>query len=73
MGPCFAPREFVPDHGQIEYASTFMTLEPVIFSSRGTVGVGQGAGAFLAPGDVVETEIEGIGRRRNRVVGGSAN
>jgi 2-keto-4-pentenoate hydratase/2-oxohepta-3-ene-1,7-dioic acid hydratase in catechol pathway len=73
MGPCFAPRAFVPDHRLIEYASTFMTLELVIFSSLGTVGVGQGAGAFLAAGDVVETEIEGIGRRRNRVVGGSAN
>jgi Fumarylacetoacetate (FAA) hydrolase family len=35
--------------------------------------VGQGAGAFLAEGDVVEKEIKGIGRRRNRVVGGSAN
>ena len=31
-------------------------------------GVGMGTGSFLKAGDVMETEIEGLGRMRNRFV-----
>jgi 2,4-diketo-3-deoxy-L-fuconate hydrolase len=31
-------------------------------------GVGMGKGRFLAPGDVMEAEVEGVGRLRNQVV-----
>lgn len=31
-------------------------------------GVGMGKGRFLAPGDVMEAEVEGVGRLRNEVV-----
>lgn len=54
----------------VEYVSTFCTLEPgdLIFTGTPT-----GSGArfdpprFLAPGDVVEVEVEGIGLLRNTV------
>jgi 2,4-diketo-3-deoxy-L-fuconate hydrolase len=53
---------------QIEFASSTMTLEPGDIFVTGTVGgVGQGSGAFLKEGDVIETEIEGLGRQRNKV------
>ena len=59
----FSPEE------QIEYASRMMTLEPGDIFATGTVaGVGQGAGIFLKPSDVVETEVQGLGRQKNRVV-----
>jgi 2-keto-4-pentenoate hydratase/2-oxohepta-3-ene-1,7-dioic acid hydratase in catechol pathway len=48
-----------------------MTLEPGDVLSTGTpqgVGFARNPPEFLAPGDVVETEIEGIGCLRNRVV-----
>lgn len=54
---------------QIEFASRFMTLEPGDIFVTGTVGgVGQATGEFLAAGDVMETEVHGIGKLRNRIV-----
>jgi 2,4-didehydro-3-deoxy-L-rhamnonate hydrolase len=51
------------------YLSSIVTLEPGYVISTGTPeGVGIGWGEFLAVGDVVETEIEGLGRQRNVVV-----
>ena len=44
------------------------TLEPGDIISTGTPsGVGSSTGTFLKPGDVVETEIEGLGVLRNPV------
>jgi 2-keto-4-pentenoate hydratase/2-oxohepta-3-ene-1,7-dioic acid hydratase in catechol pathway len=58
---------------QIEYASRMLTLEPGDLFATGTPsGVGQGRGEFLKAGDVVECEVEGLGRQRNRVVQGDA-
>lgn len=59
-----------PIEFQIEYLSTFCTLEPgdIIFTGTPT-----GAGArfdpprFLEPGDVVEVDVPGIGTLRNGV------
>jgi len=54
---------------QIEYASRRMTLLPGDIFATGTLaGVGQGSGVFLKAGDIVETEVHGLGRQRNRVV-----
>ncbi len=59
---------FTPEE-QIEYASNILTLEPGDIFSCGTCGgVGQGTNAFLKAGDVMETEIESLGRMRNRFV-----
>jgi 2,4-diketo-3-deoxy-L-fuconate hydrolase len=59
---------FTPEE-QIEYASNILTLEPGDIFSCGTCGgVGQGTNTFLKAGDVMETEIEGLGRMRNRFV-----
>ena len=56
---------------QIEYASRMMTLVPGDLFATGTLGgVGQGTGTFLKAGDLVETEVEGLGVQRNRVVAG---
>jgi 2-keto-4-pentenoate hydratase/2-oxohepta-3-ene-1,7-dioic acid hydratase in catechol pathway len=56
---------------QIEYASRMLTLEPGDLFATGTPsGVGQGRGEFLTAGDLVECEVEGLGRQRNRVVQG---
>ncbi|MBL8541738.1 MAG: fumarylacetoacetate hydrolase family protein [Betaproteobacteria bacterium] len=55
----------------IEELSLGMTLEPGDVLSTGTpqgVGFARNPPEFLAPGDVVESEIEGIGCLRNRVV-----
>jgi len=53
----------------IEWASRWMTLEPGDVISTGTPsGVGSASGTFLKPGDVVEVEIESVGRIRNPVV-----
>jgi 2-keto-4-pentenoate hydratase/2-oxohepta-3-ene-1,7-dioic acid hydratase in catechol pathway len=59
-----------PIEFQIEYLSTFCTLEPgdIIFTGTPT-----GAGArfdpprFLEPGDIIEVEVPGIGTLRNGV------
>jgi 2,4-diketo-3-deoxy-L-fuconate hydrolase len=54
---------------QIEYASTILTLEPGDIFVCGTCGgVGQGTNTFLNVGDVMETEVEGLGKMRNRFV-----
>ena len=59
-----------PIRRQIEYISTFMTLEPGDIIVTGTP---TGAGArfdppcYLKPGDVVEVEVNGIGTLRNTV------
>jgi 2-keto-4-pentenoate hydratase/2-oxohepta-3-ene-1,7-dioic acid hydratase in catechol pathway len=46
-----------------------MTLEPGDILATGTpAGVGIASGRFLRNGDVVEVEIAGLGRLRNRVV-----
>ena len=58
---------------QIEYAAAMLTLEPGDLLATGTPsGVGQGRGEFLQAGDIVETEVEGLGKQRNRVVAGSS-
>ena len=54
---------------QIEHCSTLITLDPGDIISTGTPeGVGHGAGTYLQAGDVVETEVEGLGAQRNNVV-----
>jgi 2-keto-4-pentenoate hydratase/2-oxohepta-3-ene-1,7-dioic acid hydratase in catechol pathway len=59
---------FTPEE-QIEYASNILTVEPGDLFVCGTCGgVGMGTGNFLKVGDVMETEIEGLGRMRNRIV-----
>ncbi len=59
---------FTPEE-QIEYCSHMLTLEPGdIFATGTPSGVGQGRGKFLKAGDVVEAEIEGLGRQHNRGV-----
>jgi 2-keto-4-pentenoate hydratase/2-oxohepta-3-ene-1,7-dioic acid hydratase in catechol pathway len=63
---------FTPEE-QIEYASNILTLETGDIFSCGTCGgVGQGSNSFLKAGDVMETEIEGLGRMRNRFVAETA-
>jgi 2-keto-4-pentenoate hydratase/2-oxohepta-3-ene-1,7-dioic acid hydratase in catechol pathway len=55
----------------VSYLSQFMTLEPGDVISTGTppgVGLGQKPPVFLKEGDVMELEIEGLGRQRQRVV-----
>ncbi len=54
---------------QIEHCSTLITLNPGDIISTGTPeGVGHGAGTYLKAGDVVETEVDGLGAQRNNVV-----
>jgi 2-keto-4-pentenoate hydratase/2-oxohepta-3-ene-1,7-dioic acid hydratase in catechol pathway len=63
-------RMVFPIRREIEYISTFMALQPGDIIVTGTP---TGAGArfdpprYLAPGDVVEVEVEGIGVLRNGV------
>ncbi len=63
-------RMMFPIRQEIEYISTFMTLLPGDIIVTGTPS---GAGArfdppkYLAPGDVVEVEVNGIGTLRNTV------
>ena len=59
---------FTPEE-QIEYASGILSLESGDFFSCGTCGgVGQGTSTFLKVGDVMETEIELLGKMRNKMV-----
>ncbi len=54
---------------QIEFASNLLTLEPGDMFVCGTCGgVGQGTNTFLKVGDVMETEVEGLGKMRNKFV-----
>lgn len=55
----------------IEYITAFCTLEAGDIILTGTpsgVGMGEQPQSFLNPGDVVETEVAGIGRMVNRLV-----
>ena len=55
----------------IEWASRGMTLLPGSIIATGTpdgVGFARTPPEFLKPGDVMETEVEGIGTMRNRIV-----
>jgi 2-keto-4-pentenoate hydratase/2-oxohepta-3-ene-1,7-dioic acid hydratase in catechol pathway len=57
----------------IAHLSLGLTLEPGDLIATGTpagVGFARQPAEFLRPGDVLETEIEGIGVLRNRVAGG---
>ncbi len=59
----------------IEWLSVGMTLLPGMLIASGTpegVGFARTPPEFLQPGDVMETEIEGIGLLRNNVVASSA-
>jgi 2-keto-4-pentenoate hydratase/2-oxohepta-3-ene-1,7-dioic acid hydratase in catechol pathway len=59
---------FTPEE-QIAYASNILSLETGDIFSCGTCGgVGQGTNTFLNVGDIMETEIEGLGKMRNRLV-----
>jgi 2-keto-4-pentenoate hydratase/2-oxohepta-3-ene-1,7-dioic acid hydratase in catechol pathway len=63
---------FTPEE-QIEYASHILSLDSGDIFSCGTCGgVGQGTNTFLKAGDVMETEIEGLGKMRNRFVAETA-
>jgi 2-keto-4-pentenoate hydratase/2-oxohepta-3-ene-1,7-dioic acid hydratase in catechol pathway len=56
---------------QIEYLSTVMTLEPGDIIATGTpagVGIAMKPPQFLQVGDIVRTEIEGLGFIENKVV-----
>lgn len=56
----------------IEWLSKGMTLEPGDIIATGTpegVGMGRTPQEWLQEGDVMETEVEGIGMMRNRVAG----
>ncbi len=55
----------------IEHLSTAFTLQPGTIITTGTpsgVGVFSDPPRFLAPGDVVEIEVEGIGRLVNEII-----
>jgi 2,4-didehydro-3-deoxy-L-rhamnonate hydrolase len=57
----------------IEFVSSWATLEPGDLIFTGTpsgVGDGRDPPRYLAPGNVVETEIEGVGSMRNPCVAG---
>ena len=53
----------------VEYLSGICSLEPGDLIFTGTPsGVGVASGEFLKPGDIITTEIEGIGTMTNRCV-----
>lgn len=55
----------------VSYISRYMTLMPGDVISTGTpagVGLGQRPPTYLKAGDVMELEIEGLGRQRQRVI-----
>ncbi len=59
---------------QIEYASHMVTLEAGDMFATGTpAGTGQERLEYLKAGDVVETEVEGLGRQRNAAVAETAD
>lgn len=56
----------------VSHVSRYMTLMPGDVISTGTppgVGLGQKPPIYLKPGDVMELEIEGLGRQRQQVIG----
>ena len=57
--------------GLVAFLSSILTLRPGDVCLTGTpagVGMARDPKVFLKPGDVVETEIEGVGRMRNTCV-----
>ena len=55
----------------VSHISRYMTLMPGDVISTGTppgVGLGQKPPVYLKPGDVMELEIEGLGKQRQRVI-----
>jgi 2-keto-4-pentenoate hydratase/2-oxohepta-3-ene-1,7-dioic acid hydratase in catechol pathway len=59
-----------PVEAIIEWASKGMTLLPGMIIATGTpegVGFARTPPEFLQPGDVMETEVEGVGLLRNRI------
>ncbi|MEZ5686243.1 MAG: fumarylacetoacetate hydrolase family protein [Paracoccaceae bacterium] len=55
----------------VSYLSRFMTLEPGDIVSTGTppgVGMGMKPPRYLRAGDVLELEVEGLGRQRQEVI-----
>jgi 2-keto-4-pentenoate hydratase/2-oxohepta-3-ene-1,7-dioic acid hydratase in catechol pathway len=55
----------------VAYISRFMVLEPgdvIVTGTPAGVAMGRSDQAFLRSGDVVELEIEGLGRQRQRMV-----
>ena len=55
----------------VRYVSQFLVLEPGDLINTGTphgVGMGMSPPQYLRPGDVMELEIDGLGRQRQRVV-----
>ncbi len=59
---------FTPEE-QIEYASNILSLRTGDIFVCGTCGgVGQGTHTFINVGDVMETEVEGLGKMRNKFV-----
>lgn len=55
----------------VSYLSQFMSLQPGDVISTGTppgVGLGQKPPVYLKPGQVMELEIEGLGRQRQKTV-----
>ena len=60
-------KEMVGVHHLVHYLSQFMTLYPGDVINTGTpagVALGVPGTPFLKPGDVVELEIDGLGRQR---------
>jgi 2-keto-4-pentenoate hydratase/2-oxohepta-3-ene-1,7-dioic acid hydratase in catechol pathway len=60
-----------PVHVIVEWLSLGLTLEPGDIIATGTpdgVGFGRVPQEFLQDGDILETEVEGIGTMRNRIV-----
>ena len=56
---------------QIAFVSSFLTLSPGDLISTGTpsgVAFATDGTPWLQPGDIVEAEVEGLGRQRNRVI-----
>lgn len=64
-------KELVFDAAELlSYVSTFTTLRPgdlVLTGTPGGVGMGMMPPTYLADGDLLETEISGIGTLRNRI------
>jgi hypothetical protein len=59
--------------GSVDEIAAARVAEHLAFFSCGTCGGGgQGINTFLKVGDVMETEIEGLGKMRNRFVAEAA-
>ena len=70
---------FIPKLGaecRIEYISTFATLsagDVIITGSPGGVGKKRTPPLFMQEGDVIEVEIQKIGKLRNQIVSDARN